>query len=360
MIDAHLPSPGTPTQGVEAGYMANAYVRMRHPDYDVLRGLLDDAGRTIHVRPVRAPSTSPALVGRIWHESPAINQFQQQDLVDEAAVDGFSPPTTRPIVEGATARSSSGARPMRCISRSAFLACPVGCRWRLSATTLWYIVLKVPEGSRINYQLEVRRGEHVERFNDPQTPSTHSPFGASSVCFAHGYITPAWTFPDESDTRRAHRTHRGQPSIAARLSGDHLSAGDGSVTTSHFRCWWCTTVATSCSTPLRRSYSTISSIVEIADMVVAFLHPKDRLVEYANSAEHARFLTHELLPRSDAEFPCARPFRSRPAGRQLWCRRGTVGRLPIPTYGSLALMSGSFVVCRRGTDHGGGRVLTLW
>jgi formate-dependent phosphoribosylglycinamide formyltransferase (GAR transformylase) len=49
VIDAHLPPPGTPTQPVEAGYMANAYVRMRHPDYDVLRGLLDDVGRTVHV-----------------------------------------------------------------------------------------------------------------------------------------------------------------------------------------------------------------------------------------------------------------------------------------------------------------------
>jgi hypothetical protein len=29
--------------------MANAYVRMRHPDYDVLRQMLDDVGRTIHV-----------------------------------------------------------------------------------------------------------------------------------------------------------------------------------------------------------------------------------------------------------------------------------------------------------------------
>jgi hypothetical protein len=29
--------------------MANAYVRMRHPDYDVLRDLLDDVGRTVHV-----------------------------------------------------------------------------------------------------------------------------------------------------------------------------------------------------------------------------------------------------------------------------------------------------------------------
>jgi formate-dependent phosphoribosylglycinamide formyltransferase (GAR transformylase) len=49
VIDAHLPPPGTPTQGVGAGYMANAYVRMKHPDYDVLRGMLDDVGRTLHV-----------------------------------------------------------------------------------------------------------------------------------------------------------------------------------------------------------------------------------------------------------------------------------------------------------------------
>jgi formate-dependent phosphoribosylglycinamide formyltransferase (GAR transformylase) len=49
VIDANLPPPGTPTQGVEAGYMANAYVRMRHPDYDVLHDMLDTVGRTLHV-----------------------------------------------------------------------------------------------------------------------------------------------------------------------------------------------------------------------------------------------------------------------------------------------------------------------
>jgi len=49
VLDAHLPDPGTPTQPVEAGYMANAYVRMRHPDYDALRGMLDDVARTLHV-----------------------------------------------------------------------------------------------------------------------------------------------------------------------------------------------------------------------------------------------------------------------------------------------------------------------
>jgi hypothetical protein len=49
VIDAHLPPAGTPTQAVEAGYMANAYVRMKHPDFDVLRGMLNDVGETITV-----------------------------------------------------------------------------------------------------------------------------------------------------------------------------------------------------------------------------------------------------------------------------------------------------------------------
>ncbi len=49
VIDAHIPVAGTGTQPVEAGYMANAWIRMRHPDYDHLRGMLDDVGRTVQV-----------------------------------------------------------------------------------------------------------------------------------------------------------------------------------------------------------------------------------------------------------------------------------------------------------------------
>ncbi|MBV8194644.1 MAG: ATPase, partial [Candidatus Dormibacteraeota bacterium] len=49
VLDTHLPSPGTPTQPVEAGYMANAWVRMAHEDYDALRSMLDAVGRTVKV-----------------------------------------------------------------------------------------------------------------------------------------------------------------------------------------------------------------------------------------------------------------------------------------------------------------------
>jgi formate-dependent phosphoribosylglycinamide formyltransferase (GAR transformylase) len=50
LIDSHFPPPGTPTQPVEAGYMANAWVRMRHPDYDTLRTMLDRVGELVQVR----------------------------------------------------------------------------------------------------------------------------------------------------------------------------------------------------------------------------------------------------------------------------------------------------------------------
>ena len=50
LIDWHLPDAGTPTQPVEAGYMANAWIRMKHPDYDELRRMLDFVGQTVKLR----------------------------------------------------------------------------------------------------------------------------------------------------------------------------------------------------------------------------------------------------------------------------------------------------------------------
>lgn len=50
IIDHHLPPVGSPTQPVEAGYMANAWIRVRHPDYDQLRHLLNTIGEKVQVR----------------------------------------------------------------------------------------------------------------------------------------------------------------------------------------------------------------------------------------------------------------------------------------------------------------------
>lgn len=49
IVAAHMPEPGSRTQPVEAGYMANAWMRVRHPDYDQLRRIMNDIGETITV-----------------------------------------------------------------------------------------------------------------------------------------------------------------------------------------------------------------------------------------------------------------------------------------------------------------------
>ncbi|MGB5290173.1 MAG: ATP-grasp domain-containing protein [Lysobacterales bacterium] len=49
IVASHLPSPGSATQPVEGGYMANAWMRVRHPDYDTLRHILNAIGETVKV-----------------------------------------------------------------------------------------------------------------------------------------------------------------------------------------------------------------------------------------------------------------------------------------------------------------------
>ena len=50
IIDMHLPPAGTPTQEVAGGYMANAYVRLKHTDFDELRQIMNTIGETVKVK----------------------------------------------------------------------------------------------------------------------------------------------------------------------------------------------------------------------------------------------------------------------------------------------------------------------
>jgi hypothetical protein len=49
ILRMYLPPPGSRTQPVESGYMGNAWVWARHPDYDLCKAMLEDVGRTIRV-----------------------------------------------------------------------------------------------------------------------------------------------------------------------------------------------------------------------------------------------------------------------------------------------------------------------
>jgi enterochelin esterase family protein len=96
--------------------------------------------------------------------------------------------------------------------------------------------------------------------------------------------------------------------------------------------------------------------MDVAETVVAFTYPEDRLAEYANSAAHSRFLSDELLPELEVSLPLVGQRASRCL---LGSSFGAVASLAAAyrspdTYGNLVLMSGSFVFTDIGTDHGGG------
>lgn len=49
ILETHLPPVGSPTAELGAGYLGHAWMRVRHPDYDACRAMLDDIGRTVKV-----------------------------------------------------------------------------------------------------------------------------------------------------------------------------------------------------------------------------------------------------------------------------------------------------------------------
>jgi enterochelin esterase-like enzyme len=291
----------------------------------------------------------------------AINQLQQQRWVDEATVDDFLGSHEVPIVEGrnCTFLFRGEADEVYLAQRIVGLPSRMPMR-KVADSTLWYVVLKVPEGSRINYQIEVKRGDHIERFNDPlNSKLSHSPFGAISVCFSSGYVNPEWTFLDPDAptgvlTEMVVQSHALERDCRVTL---YLPAGVSRTG------WYPLLVVHDGGDFLQYAAAKVvlDNLIhrgEIVPTIAAFLHPKDRLVEYANSAAHARFLTHELVPQLQTEFPVA---RSRSGRILLGASFGAVAAISTAyaspwTYGSLVLMSGSFVSADAGTDHGGGPV----
>jgi enterochelin esterase family protein len=289
----------------------------------------------------------------------AINRLRDRRPLDPAAVDRFLARHEVPIVEGARATFvyRGEADEVFLIHRIFGLPDHLPLR-RLRGTDLWYVVLELPEGSRIEYQLEVAGSGRRERINDPLNPRlAHSPVGSSSVCYASGYRIPDWTQPDPEaragsltdlvvpsralrrDCRvtlylpaRFRRTAR-YPLLVVHDGGDYLQYAAAKTVLDNL---------------IHR--------LDVAETIAAFVYPGDRLAEYANSAAHARYLTAELLPRLEAELPLA----GRASGRCLMgASFGAVASLATAyrypeVYGSLLLQSGSFVFTDIGSDHGGG------
>jgi enterochelin esterase-like enzyme len=291
----------------------------------------------------------------------AINRLKERGPLDGAAIDRFLSRHQVPIVEGEHCTFVSRVEADAVYLRHRIVGLPdeIPLR-RLPGTDLWYVVQQLPEGSRVDYQYEIVRGEHRERVNDWLNPRlARSPVGDSSACYAAGYEVPDWVHHDPEaregelydielrsqalrrDARvtmylpaRFRRTAH-YPLLVVHDGGDFLNFAS-----------------------MKTVLDNLIHRLDVAPTVVAFTYPGNRLEEYANSAAHARFITNELVPRLESELPLV----GLPAGRALMGSSfGAVASLTTAVrkpdmFGSLILMSGSFVFTDIGDDHGGGEV----
>ena len=286
----------------------------------------------------------------------AITRLRERRPLDGAAIDRFLARHQVPIVEGGTCTFCyrGDADAVQLIHRVVGLPDRLPLR-RIAHTDLWYLVLELPDTSRVEYQLEVTAGGDVQRINDPLNPHrSHSPVGSSSVCFARGYVTPDWTVPDPESrrgeliempiaSRALRRESRCRVYLPARFRTTTryplLVVHDGSDFLQY--------------AAAKTVLDNLIHRLDVAETVVAFTDPGDRLIEYANSAAHARFITHELIPRLEAELPLI----GQPSGRcLLGSSFGAVASLSAAyrypdAIGSLVLMSGSFVFTDIGDEH---------
>jgi len=289
----------------------------------------------------------------------AIHRLRSRKPLDENAIDRFLHQHDVPIVEGerCTFLYRGDADEVWVRHRIVGQQQRVPMQ-RLADTSLWYVVLELPAGSRVEYQLEVRHGEHYEQGNDPLNPHVaNSPVGSSSVCQATGYVVPDWVHPDPEarpgeildltvQSKALRRRSECRVYLPARFRSTHryplLIVHDGDDFL-HYAA-------------MKTVLDNLIHRLDMAETVVVFTNPGDRTREYANSVQHARFIAKELLPTVEDEFPLL----ATPSARCLMgASFGAVASLSTAyrypdVFGSLILQSGSFVFTDIGTDHGGG------
>jgi len=291
----------------------------------------------------------------------AINQLREREHLDSAAVDQFLATHDVPVVEGSRVTFLYRGEADSVWLKHRVHGLPDGQSLkRIRGTDLWYVVVHLPEKSRVEYKLDVVRAGRGDLIDDPLNPRrAANPIGSSSVCRALGYEPPEWAGHDP-DARPGVLEQLVVPSRAMKR--------DCPVTVyvpARFR--------RAAAYPLLvvhdggdyLDYASLGTVLdnlihrsEMAPVVVALLHPGDRLKEYANSAAHARFVTDELVSEMEGIFPLV----GQRSGRALMgssfggvAALSTAVRRP-KAYGSLLLQSASVAFTDIGMEHGGGPV----
>jgi len=289
----------------------------------------------------------------------AINRLRDRAPLDDAAIHRFLTRHELPVVEGSRCTFVAWVEADAVYLRHRVVGLPGDLPLRrIEGTDLWYVVVEIPPESRVEYQFEIRRGEHWERFNDPRNPRiARSPVGEASVCYGAGYEVPDWAIHDPEarpgelvDMEIKSQALRRQSRVTLYLPARFGTAAKYPLLVVHDGGDFLEYASA------KTVLDNLIHRLDMAETVVAFTDPGNRLEEYPNSAAHARFLTAELIPQLETDFPLV----GQPSGRALMgssfgalAALSTAVRYP-ETYDSLLLQSGSFLFTDIGVEHGGG------
>lgn len=227
---------------------------------------------------------------------------------------------------------------------------------RVEGTELWYLILELPRRSVLQYKINVIRDGGGRWILDPLNPQrAFDPFGANSVCRS-GVESPEWTRPDaearpgtieevtlysrafEEDRSvllylpARFRRNRRYPLLVVHDGNDYLKYSSLQVVLDNL---------------IHRQ--------EVAPMIVALTRAGERLAEYPDHPHHATFLTEELRPVLERDWPVRREPRSRGL---MGASFGAVAALSCAwrhpgTWGKLLLQSGSFAFTDIGPNRRG-------
>jgi enterochelin esterase-like enzyme len=294
-----------------------------------------------------APAQERDRVPSADHGGLAIAELIDGPTPTSKAIDRFVDQHEFPIVEGQRCTFVYRGEAREVSLRHWVYALPMAAPFvRVSGTDLWFYVLELPERSRVEYKIEVAVDRGSEVVRDPLNPRVaHDPFGANSVAHGVGYEHPPWIDEDPSAPKG---------SLEERIIQSDALGGPRRVTLyrpARYRA--------SRQYPLLvvhdgRDYLRYAQIQTVLDnlihkldipgMVVALTQPPDRIEQYRDSADHARYIAEELVPALESELPLI----GTPEARGLMgASLGAVASLSTAIrypglFGRLLLQSGSF------------------
>jgi enterochelin esterase family protein len=277
----------------------------------------------------------------------AIQELRRSRLVSLDELDAFLRTHSFPLVEGQTVTFVWRGEAERVHLRHWIYGLPSSqALRRLEGSDLWFLLLDLPPGSRVEYKFEIYRGSGFELVTDPlNTHVATDPMGTNSVVHAPGYEVPDYTLFDPNARPGSLET----VVLASQAFGEPRAVQV--YLPARFRPTRRYPLLVVHDGPDFLRYAGLKTVLdnlihrlEIPPLIAALTESPRRLSEYADDATHARFLAGELLPALEARYPLA---RTRDARCLLGASFGAVASLSAAwrhpgVFGNLCLLSGSF------------------